>query len=174
DRKDDSAGEGQGNEHVSIPDEVRVEETQDQQGCHPTHVGTPGRQGQITTPPRLHDDADPEQHGEDRDELPVRELGRGEPYPPVQTREVTVRRRVPAGQTGECEELDVDGKHPEHANCPEHVERPDPRRGTRGKRRFVHASAHSFGTPSSLSKEATRWSQSGMSIAAERWFAASK
>ena len=74
----------------------------------------------------LHDDAGAEQHGEDRDELPVREHARGEPQPPVDAPEVTVGCRVQACQAGEREELDVDGEHAEHADPPEHIERPDP------------------------------------------------
>ena len=71
--KDDGAAEGEGDEHVAVPEEVRVQETQDQQHRHSTHVDTPGRDGPGAHTTRLHDDADAKQHGEDRDELPVGE-----------------------------------------------------------------------------------------------------
>ncbi len=93
---------------------------------------------------RQHDDADAEQHGEDRDELPVGQQRRGEPHPPVETREVTVGRRVPAGEAGEREQLDVDGEHAEHAHATENIEGPDPR-SILGPRRLRHAATLSQG-----------------------------
>ena len=60
--------------------------------------------------------------------LPSASRRRGEPRPPVDALEVTIGRRVPAGQAGEREELDVGGEHAEHAYPPEHVQGPDPRR----------------------------------------------
>ncbi len=91
-------------------------------------MGRPGRDGSAAGPIRQHDDADPNQHGEDRDELPVGEYRCGEPHPPVDAPEITVCCRIPAREAGEREELDVNGEHTEHAYSPEHVERSDPRR----------------------------------------------
>ena len=157
--KDDGAAEGEGNEHVAVPEEVGVQEAQDQQHRHPTHVHTPRRQGAVAGATRQHDDAGAKQHGKDGDELPVRQHGRGEPHPPVDASEVTVGGRVPACQAGEREELDVGGEHAEHAYPPEYVEGPDPRRprcrrtarrfgvrrsrgGVCGKQLVIHAVTH--------------------------------
>ena len=45
--KDDGAAQGEGNEHVAVPEKVCVQEAQDQQHRHPSHVGTPGRNGSV-------------------------------------------------------------------------------------------------------------------------------
>jgi hypothetical protein len=104
---------------------VSVQETKDEQNQHASHVRAPGRYDAFAGITRQHDDADAQQHGEDRDELPIGEESGDEPHPPVEATEVAVGRRVPAGQTREREELDVNGQHAEDAYAPQHIERPD-------------------------------------------------
>ena len=133
-----------------------MQEPQDEERRHPADVGAPGGDGAIGAT-RRHDNARTEQHREDGDELTVREHGSREPHPPVDATKVTVRGRVPARQTGQGEELDVNGKHPEDADATEDIEGLNPcrrcrcvalpvgchREDARGRRVVVYTVVHS-------------------------------
>ena len=104
-----------------------MQEPQDQQHRHPSHVGTPGWDGSVVgltggcmtmlTPSSM---------AKIVMNFPSASTDVTSHDPPVRPREVTVGRGVPAGEAGKREQLDVDREHAEHAYPPQHVERLDP------------------------------------------------
>ena len=124
------------------PQEVRMEQPDDQQPSHPAVVRPPGVAARLG-PPRHQDDARTEEHREDRHELLVGEHPAGHPDVEVRPFEVAVGGRVEVRRLGHRERLDVHEEDAEQRDAAQDVDGVDARGPGHGPGvRTVRGSGH--------------------------------
>ena len=126
-RVDQHAAHRVGEEDVAVPEQVGVEQPDDQQPAHAPVVHPAGAAAARLGPPRHQDDARAEQHREDRHELLVGEHSPRQPDVEVRAFEVAVGGGVEVGRLGHRERLDVHDEDAEQGEPAQDVDRDDAR-----------------------------------------------
>jgi len=124
--EDERSAQCEHDEHVAVPQQIRVQHADEEKGRHPPVMRGGSRSPVCITARGLHRDTGAEEHREDRDEFAVRQHVGGQPYRARGAVEAPGHRRVGPCRQRHREELNVHSQDAEYPDAPKSVERYDP------------------------------------------------